>query len=78
MSVLSIEIENKANGSVVDCHFELILISVFPWVISDYLSQEINLDDPKSYRDLTKPIGALNEDRLNQLKERCEEMDEPK
>lgn len=51
---------------------------VFPWVLSDYLSQEIDLNDPKSYRDLTKPIGALNEDRLNQLKERCEEMDEPK
>lgn len=51
---------------------------VFPWVISDYLSQEIDLNDPKTYRDLTKPIGALNENRLKQLRERYEEMDEPK
>lgn len=51
---------------------------VFPWVISDYLSEEIDLNDPKSYRDLTKPIGALNVERLKQLRERYEEMDDPK
>lgn len=51
---------------------------VFPWIICDYLSDKIDLDDPTIYRDLTKPIGALNEDRLKQLIERYEEMDEPK
>lgn len=51
---------------------------VFPWVISNYISDEIDLNDPKSYRDLTKPIGALNPERLKQLRERYEEMDEPK
>lgn len=51
---------------------------MFPWVLSDYISSEIDLDDPKYYRDLTKPIGALNEDRLKQLVERYEEMDDPK
>lgn len=51
---------------------------VFPWIISDYQSNEIDLNDPKYYRDLSKPIGALNEDRLAKLKERYEEMDEPK
>lgn len=33
---------------------------VFPWVVSDYKSQELNFSDIKTYRDLTKPIGALN------------------
>lgn len=51
---------------------------VFPWIISDYESEEIDLNDPKFYRDLFKPIGALNEDRLAKLIERYEEMDEPK
>lgn len=51
---------------------------MFPWVIRDYLSSEIDLNDPKYYRDLTKPVGALNEDRLLNLIERYEEMDEPK
>ncbi|PNF22132.1 hypothetical protein B7P43_G06803 [Cryptotermes secundus] len=51
---------------------------VFPWVIQDYSSLKLNLDDSKSYRDLSKPIGALNEVRLARLKERCEEMSPPK
>lgn len=51
---------------------------VFPWVISDYSSDWLDLNDPKVYRDLTKPIGALNEERLQRLKERCEEMGDPK
>lgn len=33
---------------------------VFPWVIREYASEEIDLNDPEIYRDLTKPIGALN------------------
>ncbi|PPQ75051.1 hypothetical protein CVT24_010464 [Panaeolus cyanescens] len=31
---------------------------VFPWVIADYTSQILDLNNPKSYRDLTKPMGA--------------------
>lgn len=59
------------------CH-DLTQYPVFPWVLSDYVSEAIDIDNPKHYRDLTKPIGALNEDRLKQLLERYEEMDEPK
>ena len=33
---------------------------VFPWVISDYLSEKLDLNNPKSFRDLSKPIGAMN------------------
>lgn len=51
---------------------------VFPWIISDYESDELDLTDPKVYRDLSKSVGALNPDRLAKLKERYEEMDEPK
>lgn len=36
---------------------------VFPWVLADYKSPTIDLSDPRVYRDLSKPIGALNEDR---------------
>ncbi|KDR79337.1 hypothetical protein GALMADRAFT_223566 [Galerina marginata CBS 339.88] len=32
---------------------------VFPWVLSDYKSQILDLSNPDSYRDLTKPMGAL-------------------
>ena len=33
-----------------------------------------DLTDPKSFRDLSKPIGALNESRLEQLRMRFKEM----
>lgn len=43
---------------------------VFPWVIADYTSQELDLTKPESFRDLSKPIGALNEERLEGFMER--------
>jgi hypothetical protein len=43
---------------------------VFPWVLSDYSSETLDLSDQRVYRDLTKPVGALNPDRLAQLVER--------
>ncbi|EEH54935.1 uncharacterized protein MICPUCDRAFT_902, partial [Micromonas pusilla CCMP1545] len=43
---------------------------VFPWILSDYTSPEIDLNDPKVFRDLTKPIGALHAPRLEQFIER--------
>lgn len=47
---------------------------VFPWVISDYKSDKLSLDDEKNFRDLSKPVGALDPERLESLKSRREEM----
>lgn len=46
---------------------------MFPWVVSDYTSTSLNLSNSKTFRDLSKPIGALNPDRLKMFKERMEE-----
>jgi hypothetical protein len=43
---------------------------VFPWILTDYTSAELDLNNPDVYRDLTKPIGALNEARAKEIKER--------
>ena len=43
---------------------------VFPWILTDYKSAELDLDDPSIYRDLSKPIGALNADRFDIFQER--------
>lgn len=51
---------------------------VFPWVLSDYESRQLDLDDPNVFRDLTKPIGALDDVRLATLKERFLEMPPPR
>lgn len=51
---------------------------VFPWILSDYTSNDLNLDDPAVFRDLSKPIGALDEMRLAALKQRYHEMPPPR
>ena len=38
---------------------DLSLYPVFPWILADYHSATLNLDDPAVYRDLAKPVGAL-------------------
>lgn len=43
---------------------------VMPWIISQYDKDTIDLNDPASFRDLTKPVGALNETRLKDFLER--------
>eukprot|EP01133_Synstelium_polycarpum_P015508 gene15508-18419_t len=48
---------------------------VFPWVLTDYESEELDIDDPRIYRDLSKPMGALNETRAAKFRERFESWD---
>ena len=36
---------------------------VFPWVLTNYESDKLDINDPTNYRDLSKPIGALNPNR---------------
>ncbi|GES99838.1 neurobeachin-like protein 1 isoform X2 [Rhizophagus clarus] len=50
---------------------------VFPWILNDYESETLDLSDPSIYRDLTKPIGALNPDRLEQFVDRYENFEDP-
>ena len=43
---------------------------VFPWILVDYVSDKIDLNDESVYRDLSKPVGALNEEKAKEIKER--------
>lgn len=43
---------------------------VFPWIIADYNSPKLDLNDRSIYRDLSKPMGALNENRLKEFLDR--------
>ena len=36
---------------------------VFPWVLADYTSEELDLDNPATFRDLSKPMGAQTASR---------------
>ena len=33
---------------------------IMPWILSDYTSEQLNLEDISIYRDLSLPIGAIN------------------
>ncbi|RYG41534.1 hypothetical protein EON68_02975, partial [archaeon] len=49
---------------------------VFPWVLSDYTSPALDITDPASYRDLTRPMGALAIERLKEFRARFSTLDE--
>ncbi|PFH62827.1 hypothetical protein XA68_11608 [Ophiocordyceps unilateralis] len=37
---------------------------VFPWILADYSSEELDLDDPVTFRDLSKPMGGQTQGRV--------------
>ncbi len=44
---------------------------VFPWVLRNWVTSTLDLNDPANFRDLTKPVGALNPTRLADFRKRC-------
>lgn len=56
---------------------DLMQYPVFPWILADYDTLELDLNDPATFRDLTKPMGAQNPERLEQFRKRYKEWDDP-
>lgn len=50
---------------------------VFPWILSDYTSEKLDLSDHASFRDLSKPVGALNQKRFELFEERFQNFTDP-
>lgn len=42
----------------------------FPWILSDYTSEELDLTDPGVFRDLSKPVAVLNERNAKAVREK--------
>ena len=49
---------------------------VFPWVLADYSSPHLDLSDPRTFRDLSKPMGAIDPVRARKFQERYENSEE--
>lgn len=47
---------------------------VFPWVLADYTSKQLQLDSSDSFRNLSLPMGAIDPQRLSVLLQRYHEM----
>ncbi|CAF4114612.1 unnamed protein product, partial [Adineta steineri] len=56
---------------------DLMQYPVFPWILNDYDSKELNLINPNTFRDLSKPMGAQTDNRLVQFQKRFAEWDDP-
>uniref|UniRef100_A0A8D3C9N3 Neurobeachin-like protein 2 n=1 Tax=Scophthalmus maximus TaxID=52904 RepID=A0A8D3C9N3_SCOMX len=50
---------------------------VFPWILADYTSEELDLSDPRVFRDLSKPVAALNERNAKAVREKYESFEDP-
>lgn len=49
---------------------------VFPWVLADYTSEELDLDNPRSFRDLSKPMGCQTPSRQAEFRDRYQSFAE--
>ncbi|XP_055300472.1 WD repeat and FYVE domain-containing protein 3 isoform X2 [Sitodiplosis mosellana] len=56
---------------------DLMQYPVFPWILADYDSEELDLNSPKTFRNFAKPMGAQSPERLEQFQKRFKEWDDP-
>lgn len=66
----------RAHRSLPPCRSfnDLAQYPVFPWVIANYTSPVLDLANPANFRDLSKPIGAVNPERLEKFRARMEAL----
>ncbi|CAA2996784.1 BEACH domain-containing protein lvsA [Olea europaea subsp. europaea] len=50
---------------------------VFPWVLADYESENLDFSDPKTFRNLGKPMGCQTSDGEEEFRKRYESWDDP-
>ncbi|XP_044063309.1 neurobeachin-like protein 2 isoform X4 [Siniperca chuatsi] len=50
---------------------------VFPWILCDYTSPILDLEDPSVFRDLSKPIGVVNPRHAQNVREKYESFEDP-
>jgi hypothetical protein len=50
---------------------------VFPWIIADYTSEELDLTNPSTFRDLSKPIGVVNPKNVPEVRAKYDSFEDP-
>ncbi|KAG9303640.1 hypothetical protein G9A89_018537 [Geosiphon pyriformis] len=48
---------------------------VFPWILADYTSEELDLTNPATFRDFSKPMGAQTSERQKEFQIRYRSWD---
>ena len=49
---------------------------VFPWILADYTSEELDLENPRSFRDLSMPMGCQTAERQAEFRDRYQSFAE--
>ena len=65
-----IKLNNAANRTRND----LSQYPIFPWILKNYTTLTLDLNDESNYRDLSLPIGAINPKRLEDFLKRYKDM----
>ncbi|KAF9610456.1 hypothetical protein IFM89_022420 [Coptis chinensis] len=50
---------------------------VFPWVLADYSSEKLDFNKSSTFRDLSKPVGALDSKRFEVFEDRYRNFSDP-
>uniref|UniRef100_A0A7N0VH18 BEACH domain-containing protein B n=1 Tax=Kalanchoe fedtschenkoi TaxID=63787 RepID=A0A7N0VH18_KALFE len=50
---------------------------VFPWVLADYVSDTLDFNKSSTFRDLSKPVGALDSKRFEVFEDRYRNFSDP-
>jgi hypothetical protein len=50
---------------------------VFPWILADYSSEILDLSNPATFRDLSKPIGVVNSKNEEEVRAKYEGFEDP-
>lgn len=50
---------------------------VFPWILADYTSDVLDLSNPATFRDLSKPIGVINPKHEEEVRAKYEGFEDP-
>ncbi|KAK7507554.1 hypothetical protein BaRGS_00001489, partial [Batillaria attramentaria] len=50
---------------------------VFPWILSDYVSEELDMTNPGVFRDLSKPMGVVNPKNEEEVRDKFDTFEDP-
>ncbi|CAL1372181.1 unnamed protein product [Linum trigynum] len=50
---------------------------VFPWILADYSSETLDFNKSSTFRDLSKPVGALDQKRFEVFEDRYRNFSDP-
>ncbi|MED6216742.1 hypothetical protein PIB30_010777 [Stylosanthes scabra] len=73
----AIEIFFSNSAAPVFLNFASLKYPVFPWVLADYTSELLDYNKSSTFRDLSKPVGALNSKRFEVFEDRYHNFCDP-